>query len=407
MPRMADGQNQRHAQADVEDHEPSTPPPSYKRRRIALACTSCRNRKSRCNGSRPSCSLCIELGFECEYQQPAPHNIRNAQPAPGYDERLRAIEETLRLLVRQKVTYASDAAQPVRSHHDHDSLNTEACSSIQELRQASNDDEDIAILDADDSLQQHAEDSVDGMAAITDPEDTESRFFGPSSNIALLRHISDATSATMKAIGQSRQPGNGANQPIVSRVASPITTHFSETSPIARQHINIRSLPAENRALHLIKLFFSDTGMLFPYIHEQEIVRTYSAARRSRFTVVSRSWLCLINVIFAFATYISAKPDQSAEKNAAESEVFIERAQALAAEIDMKSASLETVQCLLLMAQYRQGTQRSDQAWNLHGSAVRAAIQLGLHSRTAALGLSPVEAEKRKRTWFGCMILDR
>ena len=65
------------------------------------------------------------------------------------------------------------------------------------------------------------------------------------------------------------------------------------------------------------------------------------------------------------------------------------------------------VQCLLLMAQYRQGTQRSDQAWNLHGLAVRAAIQLGLHSRTASLGLSPLEAEIRKRTWFGCVILDR
>lgn len=59
------------------------------------------------------------------------------------------------------------------------------------------------------------------------------------------------------------------------------------------------------------------------------------------------------------------------------------------------------------MAQYRQGTQRSDQAWNLHGLAVRAAIQLGLHSRADSSGFGPVEAEIRKRTWFGCMILDR
>lgn len=65
------------------------------------------------------------------------------------------------------------------------------------------------------------------------------------------------------------------------------------------------------------------------------------------------------------------------------------------------------VQCLLLMAQYRQGTQRADQAWNLHGLAVRAAIQLGLHSPSASVGLSAIETEIRKRTWFGCMMMDR
>ncbi|OAL32981.1 hypothetical protein AYO22_00066 [Fonsecaea multimorphosa] len=404
---MSDAQARKSSQGELQDQDQTTPPPSYKRRRIALACTSCRNRKSRCNGARPSCSLCVELGFECIYQQPAAGNVRPPQLQPGYDERLRAIEDTLRLLVNRNHPPSDGSEQLNPSSHEPNRPSQEATTTIQEPRQVHNDDEDVAILDEDDSLQQNAEDSVDGMAAITDPEETESRFFGPSSNIALLRHISDATSATLKAIGQSRHSESGINQPIVSRVASPVTTTFSETSPIARHHINIRSLPPEERALHLIRLFFSDTGMLFPYIHEQDILRTYSAARRNRFTAVSRSWLCLINAIFAFATYISAKPDQSAEKNAAESEIFIERAQALSAEIEMKSASLETVQCLLLMAQYRQGTQRSDQAWNLHGLAVRAAIQLGLHSQTASSGLNLVEAEIRKRTWFGCMILDR
>ncbi|KIX01785.1 uncharacterized protein Z518_09512 [Rhinocladiella mackenziei CBS 650.93] len=398
---MSASQARRSSQTDSQ--EQTTPPPSYKRRRIALACTSCRNRKSRCNGAKPSCSLCVELGFECVYQQPAASHVKAPQTQSGYNERLRAIEDTLRLLVQQKAQSLEGLDPSHDTHHRHQDFHVAHRASIR----APNDDEDVAILDEDDSLQQNAvEDSVDGMAAITDPEEIESRFFGPSSNIAFLRHISDATSATLKTIGQSRHSENGLNQPIVSRAASPVTT-LSETSPTARQHVNIRSLPSESRALHLIRLFFSDTGMLFPYIHEQDILRSYSAARRNRFTSVGRSWLCLLNVIFAFATYISARPDQPAEKNAAESEIFIERAQALSADIELKSANLETVQCLLLMAQYRQGTQRSDQAWSLHGLAVRAAIQLGLHSKSASSGLSSIEAEIRKRTWFGCMILDR
>jgi hypothetical protein len=65
------------------------------------------------------------------------------------------------------------------------------------------------------------------------------------------------------------------------------------------------------------------------------------------------------------------------------------------------------VQYLLLMGQYLQGTQKSIQAWTIHGLAVKAALQLGLHSSEALRRFPPLEREIRKRTWFGCVVLDR
>lgn len=59
------------------------------------------------------------------------------------------------------------------------------------------------------------------------------------------------------------------------------------------------------------------------------------------------------------------------------------------------------------MGQYLQGTQKSVQAWTVHGLAVKAALQLGLHSRAASKAFSPPEQEIRKRTWYGCVVLDR
>jgi len=59
------------------------------------------------------------------------------------------------------------------------------------------------------------------------------------------------------------------------------------------------------------------------------------------------------------------------------------------------------------MGQYLQGTQKSIEAWVVHGLAVKAAMQLGLHSSEACKGLSSLEREIRKRTWFGCVIHDR
>lgn len=59
------------------------------------------------------------------------------------------------------------------------------------------------------------------------------------------------------------------------------------------------------------------------------------------------------------------------------------------------------------MGQYMQGTQKSVQAWTVHGLAVKAALQLGLHSKDASSIFSPQEKEIRKRTWYGCVVLDR
>ncbi|KAI9645342.1 hypothetical protein NHQ30_006078 [Ciborinia camelliae] len=42
----------------------------YPRRRATIACEICRSRKSRCDGTKPKCKLCTELGAECIYREP-------------------------------------------------------------------------------------------------------------------------------------------------------------------------------------------------------------------------------------------------------------------------------------------------------------------------------------------------
>lgn len=45
-------------------------PLDYPRRRATIACEICRSRKSRCDGGRPKCKLCTELGAICNYREP-------------------------------------------------------------------------------------------------------------------------------------------------------------------------------------------------------------------------------------------------------------------------------------------------------------------------------------------------
>ncbi|PNP47973.1 hypothetical protein THARTR1_10392 [Trichoderma harzianum] len=126
----------------------------------------------------------------------------------------------------------------------------------------------------------------------------------------------------------------------ISRPASPIAGAQSLDHSLSAA-VDVYSLPPEADMLHLIRLFFADTGMLFPYVHEGSLLEEFAAAKQNNFTSIRRSWLCLLNMILAFATCVSARPDLPVERNAAESDVFFKRAQALSGKMAFRTANVE------------------------------------------------------------------
>ncbi|CAK7232762.1 hypothetical protein SCUCBS95973_008365 [Sporothrix curviconia] len=299
--------------------------------------------------------------------------------------------------------------------------------------------------DADVDAAALSEERNDGMEAIVFTEEEDAGFFGPSSNIAFTRHISRAL-ARMSAREQSQNAnnsnGNGPENGSASSNPSPaartarslqldgsIMSVSRAPSPRRRPRgdkdssattaasVNIYLLPDESVIRDLVSRYFANTGMLFPYIHEASFWATYEELKRHSFTQVRRTWLGLLNMVLALAAS-SAPYDKDAATRAHESDVYYQRARQLCGGLgsdmpfSLKNASLETVQHHLLMSQYLQGTQKSIQAWPVHGLAVKAAFQLGLHSSetsysSASLHYTPLEREVRKRTWYGCVVLDR
>ena len=189
-----------------------------------------------------------------------------------------------------------------------------------------------------------------------------------------------------------------------------------------KKNVNIYALPPEATTRNLIARYFGDTGLLFPYIYEQAFLDTYNEIEASGFTKIRRTWLGLLNMIMAMATSTTVENGLSAEKRARDSDVYYQRATGLCEKQIMRGTSLEIgmylsheslyqltiqVQYLLLTGQYLQGTQRSVEAWTVHGLAVKGALQLGLHSAAAVSRFSSLDREFRKRTWYGCVVLDR
>ncbi|KAK2478753.1 hypothetical protein H9L39_08127 [Fusarium oxysporum f. sp. albedinis] len=349
--------------------------PAPKRRRVALACSACRIRKSRCNGVRPRCDTCDKLGFDCSYEQQetsanllVPKDIFAALEAKvklletnieQHNGRLNLVESTL----KSSGSLRQDVVLPL--HHQPGNV----------------------VVNIDEIPENGAGQSMTDGMAVSFVDEQDCGFFGPSSNIALMRHILRAvdTKRTQQCNQTSLTPASE-----YSAYEGGLVSNLNEVMQ------------------RLIRAYFDNTGLLFPYIHEQEFLDTYERFRASGFRGnVRRTWLGLLNMILAMATCTSCWEDSGSETTFEESDVYYRRAQELCHTQMFRGTTLETVQYLLLTSQYLQGTHKSVHTWTVHGLAVKAAMSIGLHSRDIASKFTPLQQEIRKRTWFGCILLDR
>ncbi|MBE3047017.1 fungal specific transcription factor domain-containing protein [Candidatus Bathyarchaeota archaeon] len=100
-------------------------------------------------------------------------------------------------------------------------------------------------------------------------------------------------------------------------------------------------MPPPERTLSLLRQYFSNTCLLFPYIDRESFLATYHELAASGFAKVRRSWLGLLNLILAMAVSASEDGGLDARGRRAESGIFFRRAMALCEKQIRFGASLE------------------------------------------------------------------
>jgi hypothetical protein len=127
----------------------------------------------------------------------------------------------------------------------------------------------------------------------------------------------------------------------VSRPGSPAGRASSHQNGHQRVNVNIYALPKESRTRELLNHYFSTTGLLFPYLHEQTFWDTYEFMRRNQFTKVRRTWLGLLNIVLALATSTRVTNDTNAGRRVQESDVYYQRALGICENQILRASSLE------------------------------------------------------------------
>ena len=169
---------------------------------------------------------------------------------------------------------------------------------------------------------------------------------GPTSNSAFFYHISNA----VKEAGfPSQSTASTASSTAATYLSRP---HSPRAAPQEKNHRTARAdpvdcfaLPPDAKIIHLVDLFFSGMGLLFPYIYKKSVLDGLEEMKMAHFCGVRRSWLCLLNTIMAFATCVTTASNDRKENCAAEADVFLQRALALLPNLALKPANLEACKC--------------------------------------------------------------
>ncbi|KIW31489.1 uncharacterized protein PV07_03133 [Cladophialophora immunda] len=404
----ADRRNQR--RFDEDDGRAS------KRQRTALACNSCRYRKSRCNGVHPTCSTCSDLGLECVYRGPAPTPRFQSRDLQSMERRLQKFEDLLLGIVTN---------QQMSGNSNNNNITTPAMSRYPSQPQGGSYVEapplqntsvpafpnlvrfqpEQATAQRDQPMSKlwpmAQEDTVDGMGSIIFADDSSSGFFGPSSNSAFFSKIAKVLALGIRTMPEGRDSTRDLAGAL-SRPASPAAQSRGSARPV-----NPYKLPSRAEISRITDIFFSHTGQFFPYISKTSLTEMVEELESTNFSNVRKSGLCLLNAVLAMGTSLDRGVGRHPKSIEIEADVFFQRALALSPWTISNTANLETLQALTAMTQYLQGTSRSAQTWKLHGLLVQAAFQLGVYTQDPNAKISALEREIRTRIWYTCIILDR
>ena len=149
--------------------------------RIAQACDRCRSKKIRCDGVRPTCSQCANVGFECRTSDKLSRRAFPRGYTESLEERVRQLETEVRELkdLLDEKDEKIDMLSAMHGNHPRrPSITSISHSASPELPK--------------DNQPTHKDDTfrVQGPPLLLGVENSDSYFMGPSSGRTLISKLS-------------------------------------------------------------------------------------------------------------------------------------------------------------------------------------------------------------------------
>ncbi|KAJ5390048.1 uncharacterized protein N7496_001116 [Penicillium cataractarum] len=395
-----------------------------KRRRIARACDMCRKKKIKCDGKMPKCSHCINYKTDCVFTQVEKKRNppKGAKYIEGLENRLGRMESLLRLsgllseddngktdlgTLEKRLadrTNALNAARNANKFNIPSATQQQSSTSHSTTPRVDSQSSPHTAATSPDS-QKESETEVealsDMMCSLVTNNCGETRYIGSSSGFSIF---------SPKGIQWvNEKTGDTSFQDMIAS-AYVDDNKWMYWKPEIFSDIFARRvfkpLPPKEEALSLFKDFFENFNCMFPLFHEATFMHLVER-QYSRDPYEGSGWWASINVVLAIAHRLRVMSNLVPHEEDKKAWLYLKNAMGVLTELTMRNTDLLSVQALLGMSLFLQGTPNPQPAFFLVAAAIRLSHSIGLHKRGSGFGLNPVEVEQRKRVFWVAYCLDK
>lgn len=165
-------------------------------------------------------------------------------------------------------------------------------------------------------------------------------------------------------------------------------------------------LPPKHEAMSLLKDYFDNFNCMFPLFHRPTFMHLVER-QYSKDPYQGSGWWASLNVALAIAHRLRVMSNLVSHEEDEKAWGYMKNAMAVFSELTMRNTDLLSVQALLGMALYMQGTPNPQPSSLLVGTAIRLSHNIGLHKRGTGFNLNPIEIEQRTRVFWIAYMLDK
>jgi len=342
--------------------------------RIAQACDRCRSKKIRCDGIRPCCSQCANVGFECKTSDKLSRRAFPRGYTESLEERVRSLEAEVREL-KDLLDEKDEKIDMLSKMHQNRRPSTSSASTASECRK-----ETLAVPPKEDVFR------VQASPLLLGSENSDSYFMGASSGRAFV----DALKRRIQESGKSLA---GFNTEAFLNIQG-------DTAPIAQvSKSKTSTAPPRMFSDRCVNVFFQEWAPLFPVLHKPTFLRLYEEYMSNPDQVTDPHKLAQLHLVFGIAGLSSAIPDR-------EQIAFCENQWRFSLEAVLMDNTLVTLQCLILALVYCISKADYNRLQHYKGIAIGLSHRLGLHQSQKRFSFGALTIETRKKVFWTLYTID-
>ncbi|KAI1435231.1 fungal-specific transcription factor domain-containing protein [Xylaria sp. CBS 124048] len=343
--------------------------------RIAQACDRCRSKKIRCDGIRPTCSQCSNVGFECKTSDKLSRRAFPRGYTESLEERVRQLESEVRDL-KDLLDEKDEKIDMLSKMHNHRQPSVRSSASPKPTVESETDEGPPAKPDVF---------RVQATPLLLGVENSDSYFMGPSSGRAFIETFK-------RRIQENGKPCSDFNLEAF--------LHIQGCHPlVAKPPSQPLRAPPRLFSDRCVNVYFQEWAPLFPVLHKPTFLHFYDSFSSDPDMIRNNHKLAQIYLVFSIAALSSEMPDL---EQVAACELQWQRA----LDAVLMDNTMHTLQCLVLALVYC--TIRADYKRLQHYKAIAVGLahRLGLHQSQKRFSFGALTIETRKKVFWTLYVLD-